>query len=164
MGKNAKMKIELCGYSGYKIYPSRGRTLIKSDGKVYNFLDGRTMRGHLLKRNPRKVTWTVLYRRKHKKGIEEEAAKKRTKRTQKFQRAVVGATLQDIMAKRNQKPEVRKAQREQAIRAAKELKKTAKATTKKPAASAAPKAKSAKAAQKAPKQQMKAAPRVGGKR
>ena len=84
--------------------------------KVYKFLDGRTMKAHLLKRNPRKVTWTVLYRRKHKKGIEEEAAKKRTKRTQKFQRAVVGATLQDIMAKRNQKPEVRKAQREQAIR------------------------------------------------
>merc|ERR1712203_563761 len=106
----------------------------------------------------------VLYRRKHNKGIEAEAAKKRTKRTQKFQRAVVGATLQDIMAKRNQKPEVRKAQREQAIRAAKELKKTAKATTKKPAAAAAPKAKSAKAAQKAPKQQIKAAPRVGGKR
>merc|ERR1712107_822380 len=33
---------------------------------------------------------------------------KRTRRAQKFQRAVVGATLQDIMAKRNQKPEVRK--------------------------------------------------------
>merc|ERR1711920_767968 len=160
----AKMKIDLCGYSGYKIYPARGRTLVKQDGKVYKFLDGRTMKAHLLKRNPRKVTWTVLYRRKHKKGIEEEAAKKRTKRTQKFQRAVVGATLQDIMAKRNQKPEVRKAQREQAIRAAKELKKTAKATTKKPATAAAPKAKSAKAAQKAPKQQIKAAPRVGGKR
>merc|ERR1711953_854459 len=133
-------------------------------GKSYKFLSGRTHKAHMLKRNPRKVTWTVLYRRKHKKGIEEETAKKRTKRTQKFQRAVVGATLQDIMAKRNQKPEVRKAQREQAIRAAKELKKTAKATTKKPAAATAPKAKSAKAAQKAPKQQIKAAPRVGGKR
>merc|ERR1712201_27261 len=161
---NIKMKIELCAYSGYKIYPCRGRTLVKSDGKVFKFLDGRSMKAHLLKRNPCKVTWTVLYRRKHRKGIEEEAAKKRTKRTQKFQRAVVGATLQDIMAKRNQKPEVRKAQREQAIRAAKELKKTAKVTTKKPAAAAAPKAKSAKAAQKAPKQQAKAAPRVGGKR
>merc|ERR1719411_299952 len=124
------------------------------------------MKAHLLKRNPRKVTWTVLYRRKHKKGIEEEAAKKRTKRTQKFQRAVVGATLQDIIAKRNQKPEVRKAQREQAIRAAKELKKTAKAATKKaaPASTAASTAKSAKAAQKAQKPAMKAAPRVGGKR
>merc|ERR1712008_189363 len=91
----------------------------------------RTHKAHILKSNPREVTWTVLYRRKHKKGIEEEAAKKRTKRTQKFQRAFVGATLQDIMAKRNQKPEVRKAQREQAIRAAKEVKKTTKATTKK---------------------------------
>merc|ERR1711996_41582 len=155
---------DLCGYSGYKIYPSRGRTLVKQDGKVYKFLDGRTMKAHLLKRNPRKVTWTVLYRRKHKKGIEEEAAKKRTKRTQKFQRAVVGATLQDIMAKRNQKPEVRKAQREQAIRAAKELKKTAKATQKKTAAAAAPKAKAAAKAQKASKPMQKAAPRVGGKR
>ena len=42
------------------------------------------------------------------------------------------------MKKRNQKPEVRKAQREQAIRAAKDLKK-AKAQQKKPAAAAAPK-------------------------
>merc|ERR1739842_8653 len=138
----------------------------KQDGKVFKFLDGRSHRAHLLKRNPRKVTWTVLYRRKHNKGIEADVSKKRTKRTQKFQRAVVGATLQDIMAKRNQKPEVRKAQREQAIRAAKELKKTTKATKKKTApAAAAPKAaKSAKTAQKAQKPAMKAAPRVGGKR
>ena len=46
--------------------------------------------------------------RKHKKGLEEDVTKKRTRRAQKFQRAVVGATLQDIMAKRNQKPEVRR--------------------------------------------------------
>merc|ERR1711878_84863 len=163
----AKMKIELCAYSGAKIYPSKGRTLIKQDGKTFKFINGRCHKAHLLKRNPRKVTWTVLYRRKHRKGIEEETAKKRTKKTQKFQRAVVGATLQDILAKRNQKPEVRKAQREQAIRAAKELKKTAKAATKKAApasTAAASKAKSAKAAQKAQKPAMKAALRVGGKR
>merc|ERR1711879_401270 len=158
-----KMKIELCSYSGYKIYPSRGRTLVKSDGKVFKFLDGRSHRAHLLKRNPRKVTWTVLYRRKHRKGIEEETSKKRTKRTQKFQRAVVGATLQDILAKRNQKPDVRKAQREQAIRAAKEVKKTQKAA-KKPAAAAAAKAKPKTAQSKATKNVQKAAPRVGGKR
>ena len=72
------------------------------------------------------MTYRWFCRRKHKKGLEEETAKKRNKRTTKFQRAVVGATLQDIMAKRNQKPEVRKAQREQAVRAAKESKKTTK--------------------------------------
>merc|ERR1712020_391405 len=157
------MKIEICPYSGYKIYPGRGRTLIKQDGKTFKFLDSRSHKAHLLKRNPRKVTWTVLYRRKHRKGIEEEVSKKRTKRTQKFQRAVVGATLQDILAKRNQKPDVRKAQREQAIRAAKEVKKTQKAA-KKPAAAAAAKAKPKTAQSKATKNVQKAAPRVGGKR
>ena len=102
------------------------------------------------------------FRRKHKKGLEEDVSKKRTKRTQKFQRAVVGATLQDIMAKRNQKPEVRKAQREQAIRAAKDAKKTAKPT---PAPKKAAPAKAAqKAQQKATKSVKSAAPRVGGKR
>lgn len=93
-----------------------------------------------MRRNPRKVTWTVLYRykyfllcgkhiifhafvkfniflrRKHKKGQEEEQTKKRTRRAQKFQRAIVGASLTDILAKRNMKPEIRKAQREQAIK------------------------------------------------
>lgn len=68
------------------------------------------------------------------KKVESEA-KKKSRKIAKFQRAVTGATLEDIMKKRNQKPEVRKAQREQAIRAAKDLKK-AKAQQKKPAAAA----------------------------
>merc|ERR1712058_153624 len=147
------MKIELCAFSGFKIYPGHGRTMVKADGKTYKFLSSRTQKAHDLKRNPRKITWTVLYRRKHKKGIEEDVAKKRTRRTQKFQRAVVGATLSDILAKRNQKPEVRKAQREQAIRAAKETKKTA--------SSAAAAQKKAAKAQKTTKNVQKAAPRVG---
>merc|ERR1719170_121402 len=125
--------------------------MVKADGKTYKFLSAKTQKAHDLKRNPRKITWTVLYRRKHKKGIEEDVSKKRTRRTQKFQRAVVGASLTDILAKRNQKPEVRKAQREQAIRAAKETKKTTKSTSKKPASSAAAAQKKAAKAQKTTK-------------
>merc|ERR1719145_103191 len=158
------MKIDLCCYSGYKIYPGHGRTMVKADGKTYKFLSSRTQKAHDLKRNPRKITWTVLYRRKHKKGIEEDVSKKRTRRTQKFQRAVVGASLTDILAKRNQKPEVRKAQREQAIRAAKESKKSSKPSATKPASSAAAAQKKAAKAQKTTKNVQKAAPRVGGKR
>ena len=116
----------------------------------------------MLKRNPRKVTWTVLYRRKHRKGIEEETTKKRSKRTHKFQRAVMGASLNEILAKRNQKPELRKAQRDEAIRAAKEVKKT-KRDAKKASAPKDTKSK-AKTQQKAAKNVQKAAPRVGGKR
>lgn len=134
--------------------------MVKVDGKNFTFLNSKCEAAHLMRRNPRKVTWTVLYRRKHKKGQEEEAAKKRTRRTQKFQRAIVGASLNDIMAKRNQRPEVRKAQREQAIRAAKEQKKTTKASKK---TTAAPKPKLLQK-NKATKVTQKAAPRVGGKR
>ncbi|CAG8434426.1 1413_t:CDS:2 [Scutellospora calospora] len=59
----------------------------------------------------------------HKKGITEEIAKKRTRRTVKHQRAVVGASWEVIKAKRNQKPELREAARAAALREAKEKKK-----------------------------------------
>ena len=84
--------------------------------QVLNFLSSKTAASYMMRRNPRETAWTVLYRKKHKKGTEEEAKKRRTRRTIKFQRAVQGATLETILAKRNQKPEVRKAQREQQIR------------------------------------------------
>jgi len=116
------LKVEVCAFSGLKIYPGHGKRVTRADGKTQIFLNSKCERNHALKRNPRKINWTVLYRRKHRKGMVEEAAKKRTRRTQKFMRAVTGATLADIMAKRNQKPEVRQAQREQAVRAAKEKK------------------------------------------
>ncbi|XP_078331540.1 large ribosomal subunit protein eL24-like [Crassostrea virginica] len=117
------MKIELCSYSGYKIYPGHGKRIVKVDGRVFQFLNGKCEASHMMKRNPREINWTVLYRRKHKKGNLEEIAKKRTRRATKFTRAVTGLSLAEIQAKRNQKPEVRKAQREQAIRAAKEKQK-----------------------------------------
>ncbi|XP_037958502.1 60S ribosomal protein L24 [Teleopsis dalmanni] len=156
------MKIGLCSFSGYKIYPGHGKTMVKIDGKTFTFLDKKCERSFLMKRNPRKVTWTVLYRRKHRKGVEEEAQKKRTRRTQKFTRAIVGASLAEIMAKRNMKPEVRKAQRDQAIKIAKEQKRAAKAAKK---ATQPPTVKQkAPPKQKAAKVTQKSAPRVGGKR
>ena len=62
------------------------------------------------------VTFWCNFRRKHKKGTTEETAKKRTRRTVKFDRAIQGATLEQILQKRNQSQDVRKAQREQLIR------------------------------------------------
>ncbi|NP_001187050.1 60S ribosomal protein L24 [Ictalurus punctatus] len=157
------MKVELCSFSGYKIYPGHGPVYARIDGKVFQFLNAKCESAFLTKRNPRQINWTVLYRRKHKKGQSEEVTKKRTRRAVKFQRAITGASLAEILAKRNQKPEVRKAQREQAIRAAKEAKKAKQATKKvstqstKAPAKAAPK-------QKIAKPMKVSAPRVGGKR
>ena len=55
----------------------------------------------------------------------QEVAKKRTRRTVKSQRAIVGASLDVIKEKRAQRPEARSAAREQAIKESKEKKKVA---------------------------------------
>merc|ERR1711990_916593 len=130
MGATLKMKLELCNFSGYKIYPGHGKKFIRIDGKLFNFLSKKSERSFLMKRNPRKISWTVLYRKKHKKGTQEEITKKRTRRTVKFQRAIQGSSLDFIMQKRNMKPEVREAQRDQAIKAAKDKAKSVKSEKK----------------------------------
>ncbi len=89
---------------------------MKIDGKVHIYLNSKCQRSADMRRNPRRVTWTVLYRRKHKKGAAEQEVKKRTRRNIKFQRAITGVTWNEILAKRNQQPEFRKAQRQDAIK------------------------------------------------
>lgn len=59
----------------------------------------------------------------HKKGITEEIAKKRTRRTVKHQRAIVGASLDVIKERRAIRPEARAAARQEAIKASKEKRK-----------------------------------------
>uniref|UniRef100_A0A2K6D639 Large ribosomal subunit protein eL24-related N-terminal domain-containing protein n=1 Tax=Macaca nemestrina TaxID=9545 RepID=A0A2K6D639_MACNE len=99
------MKVELCSFSRYKFYSGHGRCYARTDGKIFQFLNSKC-------ENPRQINCIVLYRMKHKKGQSEEIQKKRTRQAVKFQRAITDASVADIMAKRNQKPEVRKDQRE----------------------------------------------------
>uniref|UniRef100_A0A7E4VTX6 Large ribosomal subunit protein eL24 n=1 Tax=Panagrellus redivivus TaxID=6233 RepID=A0A7E4VTX6_PANRE len=164
------MKVETCVYSGYKIYPGHGKRVVRTDGKVQIFLSKRCIRAALaLKRNPRDIPWTVLYRRKNKKGVhaEESGQKKRVKRVvQIASRPIGNITVEALLAKRNQKPEFREAQRQQAIKNAKDAVKAKKAE-KKAAAKAKPavdKKAATKVQQKAAKPVKGAQPRVGGKR
>lgn len=59
----------------------------------------------------------------HKKGITEEVAKKRSRKTIKHQRGVVGADMATILARRNQTEQIRSKARLDAIAKAKEEKK-----------------------------------------
>uniref|UniRef100_A0A8C6HTH4 Large ribosomal subunit protein eL24 n=1 Tax=Mus spicilegus TaxID=10103 RepID=A0A8C6HTH4_MUSSI len=155
-------RVELCSFSMYKIYPGHGRHYSRTNGKVFQFLNAKCESAFFSKRNTLQINWIVLYRRKHKKGQSEEIQKKRTRRAVKVHRAITGASPADIMAKWNQKPEVRKAQREQAIGAAKEVKK-AKQASKKTAMAAAKAPTKAAPRQKIVKPVKVSAPRVGGK-
>ncbi|KAK6086096.1 60s ribosomal protein l24 [Seiridium cupressi] len=117
-------------FSGQRIYPGKGKLYVRGDSKIFRFQNGKSESLFLQRKNPRRIAWTVLFRRQHRKGITEEAAKKRTRRTVKAQRAIVGASLDVIKERRTMRPEARSAQRSQAIKDAKE-KKAAEAAVKK---------------------------------
>eukprot|EP00741_Cyanophora_paradoxa_P007113 tig00001093_g6884.t1 len=130
------IKTETCYFSGYKIYPGHGMKFVRADNRSFMFVSSKCEASFQMKRNPRKLNWTQLYRRLHKKGHQEEVQKKRRVRTTKVQRAIVGASLDVIKQKRGQKPEQRAAAREAALREVKErnkqkqaAKKAAKTTT-----------------------------------
>ncbi|OJI80280.1 hypothetical protein ASPTUDRAFT_59021 [Aspergillus tubingensis CBS 134.48] len=117
-----KMRTYDDSFSGQKIYPGKGKLYVRGDSKIFRFQNGKSESLFLQRKNPRRIAWTVLYRRQHKKGISEEVAKKRTRRAVKSQRAIVGASLDVIKERRAQRPEARAAARQQAIKDAKEKK------------------------------------------
>ncbi|KAI9266201.1 ribosomal protein L24e-domain-containing protein [Helicostylum pulchrum] len=117
-------RLEICSFSGHKIYPSKGKTY------HFRFISGKACSYFIQRLNPRKIKWTVIYRRLNKKGMQEEFQKKRSRRTVKHERAVVGASWDAIRAKRNQKPDARAAARQAAISKSKDAKKAANAAKK----------------------------------
>ncbi|KAH3661136.1 hypothetical protein OGATHE_005469 [Ogataea polymorpha] len=120
------MKVEVDSFSGSKIYPGRGTLFVRGDSKVFRFQNSKSASLFHQRKNPRRISWTVLFRRHHKKGITEEVSKKRTRKAVKHQRAVVGASLDLIKERRALKPEQRKATREVAAIKEKEKKKARK--------------------------------------
>ncbi|PHT36811.1 60S ribosomal protein L24 [Capsicum baccatum] len=117
---------ELCRFSGAKIYPGRGIRFIRADSQVFLFVNSKCKHYFHNRLKPSKLTWTAMYRKQHKKDIAQEAAKKRRRTTKKpYSRSIVGATLEVIQKKRTERPEVRDAAREAALREIKErIKKT----------------------------------------
>nr|GAT57028.1 60S ribosomal protein [Mycena chlorophos] len=127
------MKVEIDSFSGFRIYPSKGKLFVRGDSKVFRFASSKNASLFQQRKNPRKIAWTQVYRRMHKKGITEEVAKKRSRRTVKHQRGIVGADLAAIAAKRNQTAAQRTQFRVAAIAKAKTEKKDKETKKAKPA-------------------------------
>ena len=137
------VKTETCSFSGLRIYPGHGIYFVRGDSKGFKFLNRKIKSLFTQHLNPRKLAWTIMYRRMHKKGTLEDNSKKKSRRVNKAAtKAVVGASLELIKQKRNQKPEVRAAAREAALREIKERAKAKQAQKKadKPKAAAQAKA------------------------
>merc|ERR1711920_949701 len=104
---------------GYRIYPGRGQRFVAKDAKVSFFISAKADSLFHQRIKPVKLRWTQAWRRMNKKGKADEQAKKRTRKAQKFQKAIVGMSLEDIKKKKAQKPELRQQARDAAAKEAK---------------------------------------------
>lgn len=112
-----------CSFSDMKVWPGRGSRFISKDGKIQLFIGSKTRSLFHQRIKPVKLTWTQDWRRLNKKGRAETVKKRRVRKVVRVQKAYVGATLDDIKKKREEKPETRQAMREQAMREIKDRQK-----------------------------------------
>jgi large subunit ribosomal protein L24e len=120
---------ELCALSEYRIYPGNGKLMIRRDGKPIFLGSSKAYSLTIQRKKAAKLVWTQAWRRLHKKGILETSNKKRARRANKVQRAVVGASLEEIKKKASQKSDFRAAQRDAALKEVKDRKTANKAKT-----------------------------------
>merc|ERR1712060_821818 len=90
-----------------RIYPGRGRRHIGRDGKTYFFISTKARSMFHQKIKPVKLTWTLAWRRFNKKIRVDELNKKRTRKTHRVQKAVVGMSLEEMKRKKNETREDR---------------------------------------------------------
>lgn len=100
-------KTEACSFSEYRIYPGRGRKFAAKDGKVYYFISTKVASLFHQRKKAVKLTWTQAWRRFNKKIKVDEISKRRTRKTTRVQKAIVGMSLDEILRRKNEKPEER---------------------------------------------------------
>ena len=121
------VKTDKCAFSEFNIFPGHGMKFVKRDGTPLMVISRKCKSLMNQRKKPAKLTWTQRWRIMNKKSLAESGAKKRTRRVVKVQRAIVGTSADDIKKLRTQKPELRSAQREAALRETKDRNKAKKA-------------------------------------
>merc|ERR1712150_465465 len=112
-------KTERCSYTEYKIVPGRGSRFIAKDGRMHYFISTKARSLFHQKIKPVKLTWTQAWRAFNKKIKVDTTIKKRSRKTTRIQRAVVGMSIEEIKRK---KAETRDERDKLADASAKEIK------------------------------------------
>ena len=143
-------KTDRCSFTEYRIVPGRGVRFISKDGKTHYFITSKARSLFHQKIKPVKLTWNLAWRAHNKKIKVDDIKTKRSRKTTRIQKAVVGMSIEEI---RRKKAESREDRDKNADTAAKEIKdrKAKQMQSKKAAASKNQKGAGNKAADKAVK-------------
>ena len=119
------IKTELCAFSDYRIYPGNGMLFIRRDGRPVTLGSSKAKSLMEQRKKPSKLVWTQAWRRSNKKSLTETVLKKRSRKVTKVQRAVVGASIDDIKKKATENKAFRSSAMDAAKKELKEKKKAA---------------------------------------
>merc|ERR1712241_952559 len=100
-------KTQKCSYTEYKIVPGRGSRFASKDGRIHYFISTKARSLFHQKIKPVKLTWTMAWRAYNKKIKVDELQKKRTRKTTRIQRAVVGMSIEEIRRRKAESREDR---------------------------------------------------------
>ena len=112
-------KTDQCSYTQYKFVPGRGTRFISKDGRTHYFISTKARSLFHQKIKPVKLTWNMAWRAHNKKTKVDDIQKKRSRKTTRIQKAVVGMSIEEI---RRKKAESREDRDKNADAAAKEIK------------------------------------------
>lgn len=118
-------KTETCSFTSYKIVPGRGRRFIAKDGRTHYFISTKARSLFHQKIKPVKLTWNQAWRAFNKKIKVDDIQKRRTKKTTRIQKAIVGMSLDEIKRRKAESREERDKNADQAAKEIKERKKKA---------------------------------------
>ena len=116
-------KTEKCSWSDLNVYPGKGKKFVAKDGKTFFFLNKKVAALWHRKTKPVKLTWTTAWRRFNKKDQAQTKDKKKTKRTTRVQKAIVGMNLDEIKRRKDTKSDFRSKLREEARKEVQDKKK-----------------------------------------
>jgi len=117
------IKTGTCAFSEMRIWPGHGSQFVRKDSRMVIFADSRSSRFYHNGKKAARLRWTQTWRRMHKKVRVETVQKRARKRRVRLQKPVQGLSLDELRKRRDQNPELRKAQREAAVKEIRERKK-----------------------------------------
>ena len=100
-------KTERCAFTEFRIVPGRGRRFIAKDGRVHHIWGSKARCLFHRKIKPVKLTWTLAWRAFNKKIKVDDTHRRRTKKTTRVQKAVVGMSLDEIKRRKAESREDR---------------------------------------------------------
>ncbi|KAH7830140.1 putative 60S ribosomal protein L24-1 [Monocercomonoides exilis] len=97
------MRVERCSFSWHKIYPGHGIRFVRGDSRLFIFAGSKARCCYDIKRSSRNTKWTGDWRKAHKKDISKLTKKRVKRRAVRFQKDIVGMTLEEIRNTRKAK-------------------------------------------------------------